>query len=248
MRRAVSLLAVLLALGAPAEARARSAAPEVQARKAGKARRARPADHPCYAKLEAMQVPFERARAHRGIDLPVEITGPVGGVTFRTWHRKPLVLDCSLVYSLAVAGAYFTEAGIGTIFYSSAYQRRNVRGTAKPSRHSYGLAIDLHEFSGADLEKVTVADDYEQGLGDDEDCLGAPFTPAGAVLRLLACRMDRSGLFRLILTPDSDADHWNHFHVEARPWEARTDLPRPPATRRAGTRATRRSSRRASGR
>jgi hypothetical protein len=36
--------------------------------------------------------------------------------------------------------------------------------------------------------------------------------------------MDRSGLFRFVLSPDEDSDHHNHFHIEARPWRERTDL------------------------
>ena len=183
-----------------------------------------PARHPCLLALDRLRVPYREAQPRKGIAIPVEVTGPIAGVTYTTWDDRPLVLDCSLVYSLARAGRFFTDAGITDAFYSSAYQRRNVRGTNRPSKHSYGLAIDLHRFSGPTVNEITVADDYEQGLGDEIDCVGAPTTVASATLRLLWCRLDRSGLFHHILGPDFDADHFDHFHVEALRWTERTDV------------------------
>jgi hypothetical protein len=183
------------------------------------------ARHACLERLDGMGVPYREARRRPGIAIPIEVTGPVGGVTYETWSDRPLILDCSLVYSLAKAGRYLVEAGLTRARYSSAYQRRNVRGTNRPSKHSYGLAIDLHSLG--DLE---VADDYEQGLGDGMDCIGAPLTAGGTLLRTVLCRMERSGLFRNVLSPDYDEDHWNHFHVEALPWVERDDLQRDAAT------------------
>jgi len=120
-------------------------------------------------------------------------------------------------------------AGIERITYSSAYQIRKIRGTNRPSRHSFGLAIDLHTFHQTDRE-LTVRHDYEQGLGDDLDCIGRPLTEGGALLRRLTCQLERSELFRTVLTPDFDADHYNHFHIEALPWGERDALQwrRPP--------------------
>ena len=188
------------------------------------------ADKPraCQQKLRALHVPYRVAKAERGVADPIEVTGPLAGLSFRTWGRKKkLVLDCSLVFSLAMAAPWFVDAGIGEAFYSSALSRRQVRGTNTWSRHSFGLAIDIHEVSGKDVGRITVKDDYEQGLGDENNCVGAPLARAGATLRLLYCQMDRSGLFRFILTPDYDQDHYNHFHLEAVKWQDRRDVDRP---------------------
>ena len=189
---------------------------------------ARPAAarHACLERLDKLKVPYralERGGKLAGVEVPVEVTGPLAGVTYKTWGDKPLVLDCSLVVSLVQASRYFAEAGATEAFFSSAFQRRNVRGTDRPSRYTFGLALDLHEFAGPSLGRITLADDFEQGLGDDVDCVGQPLTAAGAILRTFFCRMDRSGLFRLVLSPDYDEDHYNHFHVEALPWAQRAD-------------------------
>jgi hypothetical protein len=177
----------------------------------------------CLATLDALDVRYERVR-RPGIAVGVEVGGPLGGVEYRSFRGDaPLVLDCSLVVSLAVAGRYLAAHGITTATYSSAYQRRNIRGTSRPSRHSFGLAIDVHIFEGDDVGPLTIRDDYEQGLGWEIDCIGRPLTPAGAILRTIDCQLTRSGLFRIILSPDYDADHYNHFHIEALPWQERTD-------------------------
>ena len=158
-----------------------------------------------------------------GIVHAVEITGAIGGVAL-TAADQPLVVDCSLAVSLDEAGRYLRDAGVDAATFSSAYSRRTVRGTNRPSKHSYGLAIDVHTFSGPDLGSLRIDRDYEQGLGDAVDCLGRPLTQGGATLKLLQCQLARSGLFHLVLSPDFDDAHHDHFHLEVKPWSERTAL------------------------
>jgi hypothetical protein len=179
----------------------------------------------CKSELERRGVAFKSVK-RSGIAIGVEITGPLGGVKF-TSEEHPLVIDCSLAVSLDEAGKYFKELGIEKAGFSSAYSKRNVRGTNRPSKHSYGLAIDVHNFTFNQLGTLRVALDYEQGLGDDVDCLGKPLTQAGANLKVLQCQLVRSGLFHLVLSPDYDDAHHDHFHLEAKPWGERTGLRAP---------------------
>ncbi|MCE9578400.1 MAG: extensin family protein [Deltaproteobacteria bacterium] len=179
----------------------------------------------CHAALDAAGVRWE-ATTRPGIADAVIVTGPIAGVTYASTseHQPPLVLDCSLVVSLAIAGRYITDLGIDHAIYSSAYQIRNVRGTNRRSKHSYGLALDVHVWSGPQAGTLSVERDFEQGQGDDIDCVGAPATEAGMALKILECQLIRSGLFYLVLNPDYDADHYNHYHLEARPWAKRPHL------------------------
>jgi hypothetical protein len=176
----------------------------------------------CTAELDARGVTWTKA-SRPGIAHGVEIKGPLGGVEM-TGASQPLVIDCSLAVSLAEAGRYLRALGIEKATFSSAYSRRNVRGTNRPSKHSFGLAIDVHTFTGADLGTLRVDKDYEQGLGDAVDCLGAPLTQGGAVLKVMQCQLVRSGLFHLVLSPDYDDAHHDHFHLEALPWGDRQAL------------------------
>ncbi len=176
----------------------------------------------CFAELDARHVAWKHA-SRPGIALGVELLGPIGGVQL-TSEDQPLVIDCSLAVSLDEAGRYLRALGLDKATFSSAYSRRNVRGTNHPSKHSYGLAIDVHTVSGGELGALRVDRDYEQGLGDEVDCIGEPLTQGGAVLKILQCQLVRSGLFYLVLSPDYDDAHHDHFHLEALPWAERSQL------------------------
>jgi hypothetical protein len=172
----------------------------------------------CYSELEQRHVGFKKTKKP-GIAQAVEITGQLGGV--EVVGEVALVIDCSLAVSLDEAGRYMKALGVEKATFASAYSRRNVRGTNRPSKHSYGLAIDVSGFSGKDLGAMRVDRDYEQGLGDAVDCVGQPLTQAGAVLKVLQCQLVRSGLFHLVLSPDYDDAHHDHFHLEVKPWRER---------------------------
>jgi len=176
----------------------------------------------CKAELDARHVAWKPA-ARSGIAIAVEITGPLGGVQFSSDDQK-LVIDCSLAVSLDEAGRYLRGLGLTKASFVSAYSRRMVRGTNHLSKHSFGLAIDVATFGGPELGTLSVDRDYEQGLGDDVDCVGEPLTRGGAVLRILQCQLVRSGLFHLVLSPDYDDSHHDHFHLEAVPWRDRAGL------------------------
>lgn len=175
----------------------------------------------CYAELESRHVGFKKVKKS-GIANGVEIVGAIGGVELT--GPSPLVIDCSLAVSLDEAGRYIRALGFTKATFSSAYSKRNVRGTNHPSKHSYGLAIDVHTFAGEELGTVRVDRDFEQGLGDGVDCVGRPLTQAGAVLKILQCQLVRSGLFHLVLSPDFDDAHHDHYHLEVKPWRERDDL------------------------
>lgn len=179
----------------------------------------------CYKALDKLGVKYSKAK-RRHIKLGVRVSGPLGGVTYSSYNKKPLVLDCSLVVSLAAAGPLLAAHGIELAKFSSAYQVRNVSGSRRRSNHTYGLAIDVHSFHGDSLPAgFVIKDDYEQGLGDSIDCIGQPLTQNGAALRAINCQLRRTGWFRSILDPDYDANHYNHFHLEVRPWAEREDDP-----------------------
>ena len=177
----------------------------------------------CLDALDELGVDYKQV-PKRGIQTAVEVHGPIGGIHYMAYREGTrLVLDCSLVEALASIGPILAEHGIDSVRYSSAYERRNIRGTNRPSKHSFGLAIDVHTFISGD-RAYTVKEDYEQGLGDDYDCIGEPLTEAGRLLRTIHCRLQRSQRFRIVLTPDFDADHYNHFHIEAPRWDQRIEL------------------------
>jgi hypothetical protein len=71
------------------------------------------------------------------------------------------------------------------------------------SRHAQGLAIDVAGFELADGRVIRVAEDWS-GSGAKREFLHA--------LARRAC-----AYFNVVLTPDSDSDHENHFHLDVGP-------------------------------
>jgi len=135
-------------------------------------------------------------------------------------------MDCRLAVALVDARPVFSKLGITSLEYSAAYDYRNRRRSNQLSQHAAGLAIDVHAFRTVEHEYV-VARAFERrggrwrnappGPGWFQSCVGRPRTSGGTLLRRLACRLRLEESLRLILTPDDDRDHRDHFHIEARP-------------------------------
>lgn len=182
------------------------------------------ADQSCLKFLEASQVAF-RFAPHAGlIRTPVEPLGPIAGVTLVPRVGRAPVMDCELLRALVEAGPVFAEAGIDELQFSGAYDYRTRRGSTKLSAHAYGLAIDAHVFRGA-AGTLNVTRDFEAGVGtwvgivpregEIDACIGQPTTDAGRRLRTLVCHLKHHSAFRVIVTPDDNADHRDHLHLEA---------------------------------
>ena len=66
------------------------------------------------------------------------------------------------------------------------------------SQHAFANAIDVSEFVLADGRRISIAKDW-QGSGNKSAFLRA--------IRNSACKT-----FRVSISPDGDANHWDHFH------------------------------------
>ncbi len=88
----------------------------------------------------------------------------------------------------------------------------------KPARHPAGLAIDAATFTKADGTKLDVLRDFDGQLGQKTCGEGAPTREAAAAkeLRTIACDAMKEHLFTYILTPNFNAEHKNHFHMEVK--------------------------------
>jgi len=82
------------------------------------------------------------------------------------------------------------------------YNCRNVAGTDHRSGHATGSAIDVSAFVLADGRRVSVLGGWFAGTPEEREFL--------RVVHTSACKR-----FGMVLGPDYNADHRNHFHVEA---------------------------------
>jgi hypothetical protein len=81
------------------------------------------------------------------------------------------------------------------------YNCRNVAGTEHRSAHATGNAIDVSGFVLADGQRITVLDDWTAGTPRQREFLQA--------IEASACKR-----FGTVLSPDYNAAHQNHFHLE----------------------------------
>jgi hypothetical protein len=160
---------------------------------------------------------FKGAKA--GVSAPVRLTGPLNGVRFVTPGAKSPygVLDCRLAVSLAELAEVLRRHDVIEVRVDNMYRpRARLPGRRKPSQHSYGLAIDMTRFKLADGSELIIERDFEGAIGEPVCGAGAraDLSKAAAQLRDLICDVARSELFHHILTPNHDAAHRDHFHLD----------------------------------
>lgn len=174
----------------------------------------------CLAELAANGVPFTKSEPVLGIATPVVVTGPIGGIQYFTFEKKPMVTDCRLALSLFELAPDLRALGVARVRYSSTYVYR----TSHPGRmsmHAYGLAIDVHAITFANAT-LDVKGAFERGRG-------AACTAGMKPLNLVSCRIRARGLFAELIGPDDNAAHRDHFHLGLKPLpgEVSPDLPWP---------------------
>ena len=178
----------------------------------------------CYADLAALGVAFEPtviADAHPDthpsltchIEEPVYILSPVHGVelTSSSGTVTPRVLgSCAMAHALSATVDDVAPLGVVAIEHLGTYNCRVIAGTDSLSRHAYGDALDIAGFRFADGTRYTLTDDWEH----DTD---SPMTDGGAFLYAAAHRWYDALLWNIILTPNYNAAHDDHFHVDLTP-------------------------------
>lgn len=174
----------------------------------GPASSAIPAGEACLSRLDQLGIRYRRLDERRGVDMPVAVKGPIGGIEYVAGAGLPLEADCRLVLALERVAPVLSAAGVDKLRYSGAYTYRNTR-SGRLSLHARGLAIDVHA-ARAGGKWLSVANDYQAGLQDG--C-----SPSSPSLNRLSCELGRERLFSELLTPDFDADHRDHLHLAISP-------------------------------
>ena len=184
----------------------------------------------CEAELTARKVPFVREAPTVGVRAPVRMTGPLRGVLFRsdlpagkraTSHWE--IADCRLVLALDDFAEILARHGVTEVRHYSMYRTpsRKLAEGQDGTRHPGGLAIDAGRFKLADGDEIDVYDDYHGRIGSRSCGPDArppkPSTAKARTLRSLLCEAAERKLFTVVLTPNHNRKHRNHFHLEVAP-------------------------------
>lgn len=171
----------------------------------------------CLAAVAKQRLPVEPlARPFvTPVPTPVVLTGPVGGISFRAMQSdRQVELSCELAARLPALAALLREHGVRVAHVNSSYREQ-----PRVSFHTFGLALDIAGFETRDGPLV-VATDFELAPGV-ATCDAKPETERGRRMLAIACALAQSGLFSSVLTPNYNAGHRDHFHLDVRPNDPR---------------------------
>jgi hypothetical protein len=184
----------------------------------------------CLAELGRRDVHVRPLGAEPGVLIPVRLEGPVSGVTYRSDYpdaqcdKLPYdVFDCRLVVALSDLSAILRTHDVTEVRIFSAWRpppKSWPEGKAA-DHHPGALAADLRLFRKSTGESLEVEPNFHGRIGAPPCGPNAvppePPSPAAIELRSILCAAADARLFHVLLSPNYDYPHRNHFHVEVRP-------------------------------
>lgn len=174
-------------------------------------------DH-CEAELAKRKIAFTRAADIAGVRAPVLLEGPLHGVTFKSGAPRKEI-DCRLVLALDDFSIALAAKDIVTAHVFSSYRKPEENGCTNKyagEQHCAALAVDVGLFEKKDNTKLNVEKDFHGHIGLLTCKTGVgpkPVTPAATELWDLVCGA-AGRQFSVILTPNWNEQHKNHFHLE----------------------------------
>ncbi|MCA9648229.1 MAG: extensin family protein [Polyangiaceae bacterium] len=180
----------------------------------------------CGKLLAARQLPvrgYTPNKATRDVALPVQLSGPLNGVSIVMNGAKTPgsrgdydVLDCRLALSLDDWTRELARRNVRVVRHASLLRPGAViRKSGRPSQHALGLAIDIASLELADGARFEIQRDFAGAIG--APVCTEQSEPASRWLRSLVCDTHQSRVFNLILTPNYNADHHDHVHLDLEP-------------------------------
>lgn len=147
------------------------------------------------------------------IDEPVLLYSPINGIDLRYIESatpKEVFLGCDAAVSVVGSAAVAADLGAEELLHIGTYNCRVIAGTSSISQHGHANAIDIGGFTLPGGATITVLEHWEDGNPN-------PTTEYGQFLRSFTDQIWALGLWNVILTPEYNADHDNHFHVDLTP-------------------------------
>ena len=147
------------------------------------------------------------------VEDPVKVHTPLLGVEIRyidSAESAAVAMACEGAHALADTAEDVGAENVAIFHHYGTYVCRIIAGTESLSRHAYGDAIDVAAFTFEDGTMWSVLDDWEDGDT-------SPDTDGGTWLYDTIHRWDDEDLWNILLTPEFNAAHDNHFHVDLTP-------------------------------
>jgi Extensin-like protein C-terminus len=191
----------------------------------------------CREWLDAFHIDYTPAGASPGVVDPVTAKMPINGVPYKavgaTNPRTTMFADCRIIKSLVLAAPAFRERDIAQVTDYGVYNYRCIGGGTPPncpngiSQHAFAMAIDLAGFTTSDGTFYSVNDDWMIDPNAEKTCMAPTVEGKDRFLHELICELKAANVWNIVLTPNYNADHRNHFHVDLTPDDDFIELPHP---------------------
>lgn len=176
----------------------------------------------CHAWLDLYGIAYTVGPDRPGVDDPVTAMMPINGIpyAYAGTPRTTMFGDCTLFRSLAEAAPSLRARNIVEVTDLGVYNYRCIGSVGTPpdcpngiSQHAFGNAIDLAVFEDADGETYNVTTDWVIDPADDT-CTAATTGAKDQLLHELICELKSRNVWNIVLTPNYNAAHRDHFHVD----------------------------------
>jgi hypothetical protein len=182
----------------------------------------------CHGWLDLYQLSWEIGDPAQGVGDPIVLDVPVNGMSYRysanTSPRTAFsVMSCELAVSLAKAAPMLRARDIVEVVDIGVYNYRCIGEGTPPdcpqgmSQHAYAQAIDIAGFTDDLGTFYSVNDDWVIDPDSEATCEAATVAGADAFLHETICELKHAGVWNIVLTPNYNAAHRNHFHVDLTP-------------------------------
>lgn len=178
----------------------------------------------CREWLDLYGIPYTVGPSNPGVTDPVTVTTPINGMPFRYSGnanvRATFFMDCSLARSLVQAAPHMRSRGIVEVTDIGVYNYRCIGGGTPPdcpngiSQHAYAKAIDIAGVKDTAGVFYSVNDDWVIDPSTEKTCEAATSNDKDAFLHELICAIKADKVWNIVLTPNYNAVHRNHFHVD----------------------------------
>lgn len=179
----------------------------------------------CHQELLARSIPFtpavnpkDRATGNQNIvcDIvdPIWIDATLSGIPFHAGSlsgaANAIFTNCNHGLAMADASEVLANAGVDAVVHYGIYNCRVIAGTSTLSQHGLANAIDIAGLRMEGGAYYTVLNDYQEGNPN-------PTAPGAAILRDFVETLYDDQIYNIILTPDYNAAHRDHFHCDLTP-------------------------------
>jgi hypothetical protein len=177
----------------------------------------------CHDWLDLHGVDYSPGSDTPGVDDPITVYPPIAEIHYRvSWlesRRQTLFMDCRLAQSLVRMADYLRPHDIVEVADMGVYNYRCIGGGnpddgCTPSQHAFALAIDIAGFTTDDGTFLSVLDDWVIDPDDVPTCEAQPSGQANTLLHEVICELKKDGVWNIVLTPNYNAAHRDHFHVD----------------------------------